>query len=119
MPRPLDFRPLMGDGFFSTFDGWPAWLRDLRRRCGVYVIRRRNDKQVLYVGESHTGRLYKTITRHFQAWSGKTAGPLYDRQAVEVAVRVTPPPAAVGAQNNLIDRLAPRDNTNGGNENPF
>ena len=68
-----------------------------------------------------TGRLYKTVTRHFQAWGGKTAGPTYDRQEVEIAVRVTPPPATVAAQNNLIERLRPRDNTNGAppTNNPF
>ena len=111
----------MAGRFFARFDGWPAWLRALRGRSGVYVIRDRNDKQTLYVGESHTSRLYQTITRHFQAWSGKTSGPTYRRGDVEIAVRVAPPPSSVAAQNNLIARLKPRDNVEGvpKEENPF
>jgi hypothetical protein len=59
------------------------------------------------------------VIRHFQAWGGRTAGPTYNRKTVEIAVRVTPPLAAVAAQNNLIERLAPQDNTNGTSGNPF
>jgi len=84
--------------------------RALNGRSGVYVIRDKGSKEVLYVGESHTGRLYATLTRHFQAWSGKTAGPTYSRDAVEIAIRLTPPGAAVPAQNALICRMHPRDN---------
>lgn len=52
-------------------------------------------KQLLNVGESHAGLLYKTVTRHFQAWNGKTSGPTYRRSTIEIAVHLTPPPAAV------------------------
>lgn len=100
-------------GFLGDFFGsseWPDWVRDLRGKSGVYVIREPAGR-VLYVGESHTGRLKKTLLRHFQAWSGKTAGPTYSRGSVEVAVLVTPAGRAVAAQNRLICRLQPRDNT--------
>ncbi len=99
----------LGDFFDAAY---PDWVRALKGKSGVYVIRSAgNDKQVLYVGESHTGRLYETLTRHFQAWSGRTAGPTYGRGAVRVAVKVTPAARAVDAQNRLICELMPRDNT--------
>lgn len=93
---------------------FPQWIRRLRRRNGAYVIRRIGG-EVLYVGESHSGRLYETLTRHFQQWSDEfnTAGPTYDRGDVEVAIRITRAAAAVDTQNDLIRRLAPRDNVLG------
>lgn len=107
----LEFRSLSA-GFLPTVTGdpWPAWVQALRRLSGVYVIRDRVDKHVRYVGESHTGRLKKTLLRHFQLWSGKTAGVTYSRGDVEIAVQVTPADLAVRTQNKLISRLDPRDN---------
>lgn len=100
-------------GFLGNLFGapWPDWVRALRKKSGVYVIREAGSRRVLYVGESHTGRLYDTLTRHFQAWSGKTAGPTYGRGSVEIAAKVTPPGRAVAEQNKLICKLAPADNT--------
>ena len=89
------------------------WLLDLRRQSGAYVIRSRRTRQILYVGESHTGRLAKTIKRHFYRWkdSPERRHHTYRPGDVEIAVRLTPPAeAAIGAQNNLILRLDPRDN---------
>ena len=98
------------------------WLRDLRNQSGCYVIRSKEIGEVFYVGESHTGRLYSTITRHFQEWrdcqEGRTCYT-YSRHHVEVAIRLTPPSAAIGAQNKLINRLNPRDNSLGYAEKPF
>jgi len=99
---------LLGDFFDAKY---PAWLRALRGKSGVYVIRSANNKQVLYVGESHTGNLYETLTRHFQSWSGRTAGVTYGRGSVLVAVKVTTAGRAVDTQNRLICELSPRDNT--------
>ena len=105
MPKPLHYRPPYGP------DGKPAgWVSAIGDRSGAYVIRDARTRAVLYVGESHTGRLRKTLLRHFQTWRGRTAGPTYAPARVEVAVRFTPPPSAVAAQDNLICRLAPRDN---------
>lgn len=110
--------------------GYPAWLRSLKRSHGVYAIRRRGwlSTTVLYVGESHTGNLYKTITRHFQRWGrGKKfwrgayapeqtdPGHTYDRSdELEVAVQVArTPAAALRLQATWIARLQPRDNRAG------
>jgi hypothetical protein len=91
---------------------YAPWVRELRHRNGVYVVRSRGEREVLYVGESHSCRLYSTLTRHFQYWKGYTAGTTYDRDHVEVAVTHLDEPskAVVHAQVSLIEELAPRDN---------
>lgn len=107
----LNFRPTFS-GFLAELFGedWPQWVKELRGKSGIYVIRSKESGAILYVGESHSGRLKKTLLRHFQAWSGKTAGNTYSRSAVEIAVISTPPAKAVPLQNRLIVQLQPRDN---------
>lgn len=101
------------------------WLHDLRNQSGAYIIRQRagffTGPQCLYVGECHTGNLAKTVKRHLWAWRDDAVRKhhTYDRHAVEIAVRLTPPGSAVGAQNNLITRLNPRDNVTGYGEQPY
>jgi hypothetical protein len=94
-----------------------AWVRQIKSgRSGVYEIRRRPELaddsagRVLYVGESHTGRLRKTMLRHFQTWDGPTAGPTCDPTTCEVAIRYCPPSAAPGLETAWIAELDPRDN---------
>ncbi len=97
------------------------WLNSLRNLSGAYVIRHKSTHRTLYVGESHTGNLAKTLKHHFYPWRDdvERVHNTYDRHAVEVAVRLTPPTTAVGAQDNLIRRLKPRDNGYIPTENPF
>jgi excinuclease UvrABC nuclease subunit len=97
------------------------WLHELRNQSGAYVIRDRQTHRAFYVGESHTGRLAKTVKRHFWPWKDdpERRHRIYSRHAVEIAVRLTPPDSAVGAQVNLIQRLDPRDNRTGFGEEPF
>lgn len=38
-----------------------------KAQCGVYLIRSRQSKKILYVGHSQT-QLYSTLYRHFQSW---------------------------------------------------
>ena len=114
--KELIFRPVCDDsGEFLP------WLNALRNLSGAYVVRSGFWKRTLYVGESHTGNLAKTLKRHFYPWRDHTERRhnVYERKGVEVAVRVTPPNSAVGAQNNLIRRLEPRDNEYVSVENPF
>lgn len=105
----LNYRvPVEGDGF-------AAWLRELRTASGVYVIKEKphflDRGEVLYVGESDRGCLYKTLCRHFQAWGGHTAGATYDRRRVVVAVlRFRKPERVKATQWRLIEKLRPRDN---------
>ena len=97
------------------------WLNALRNLSGAYIIRTKFLRRTLYVGESHSGNLAKTIKRHFYPWrdDGERRHNVYDRQSVEVAVRLTPPTTAAGAQDNLIRRLEPRDNGYSPAEKPF
>lgn len=89
-----------------------AWLRALRGVSGVYLIRSKgglwSTPELVYIGESHTGRLYQTITRHFQGWEGRLT---YGAHGMKVAVRTVRDPArAIDLQYSLIRKLKPRDN---------
>ena len=98
---------------------YPQWVRDLKGKAGVYVIR--EDGETVYVGSSRT-QLYDTMTRHFQTWrrwkgywkgqyaEGHDPGLTYARDRVEVAVRITSPADALDEEMRLIQRLQPRDN---------
>jgi hypothetical protein len=118
----LSYRPIGRSG-----ESYPAWVRALRGKSGVYIIRERQrdgSSPVVYVGESHASRLYQTLTRHFQAWrrakkfwAGQYTGSqshdpglTYDRARCTVAVRVLPAERAVEEEARLIARLRPRDN---------
>ena len=117
----LVYRPVGASG-----ESYPEWLRALQGESGVYVIRERQrdgSDPVVYVGESHTGRLYQTLTRHFQTWrrskkfwsgqyggQGHDPGLTYPRDRVTVAVRVLSPSRAMEEETRLIARLRPRDN---------
>lgn len=97
---------------------YEKWLNDLRGQglSGVYLIRYTEDKRVLYVGESHTGRLYGTLTRHLYAWNGLGSGPSYHPLHVEVAVLIADNPLAdpVADQFAYIQKFRPRDNVQDG-----
>jgi hypothetical protein len=117
----LTYRPI-GD----TGAPYPEWVRALKGKSGVYVIRetkRDGSSEIVYVGESHTDRLYQTLTRHFQSWrrskkfwtgqyggQGHDPGLTYPRSRVMVAARVMSPQRALDEEARLIARLRPRDN---------
>ncbi|MGE0401255.1 MAG: peptidoglycan DD-metalloendopeptidase family protein [Kofleriaceae bacterium] len=102
---------------------YPDWVRDLRGKSGVYVIREQRGP-IAYVGSS-VGRLYETVTRHFQRWrrykgfwrgqfaEGHDPGLTYDRGDVEVAIKLTAPDDAHDEERRMIRRLQPRDNVLG------
>ena len=117
----LSYRPIGASGRY------PDWVRALRGKSGVYLIRERQrdgSNPVVYIGESHANRLYQTLTRHFQTWrrhkkfwSGQYTGSqshdpglTYRRSRSTVAVRVLPPERAMAEEARLIARLRPRDN---------
>jgi hypothetical protein len=105
----------------ASREPYPQWVRDLKDASGVYVIRDADSSEILYVGSSR-GRLYDTLTRHFQVWrrwkgfwngqygEGHDPGLTYDRDDVEVAVRLTRANEALDEEARLIQRLRPRDN---------
>jgi hypothetical protein len=117
----LSYRPIGASGRY------PDWVRALRGKSGVYLIRERQrdgSNPVVYIGESHADRLYQTLTRHFQIWrrhkkfwTGQYTGSqshdpglTYNRARSTVAVRVLSPERAMTEEARLIARLRPRDN---------
>jgi len=110
------YRPLGDRG-----EPYPEWVRALKGKAGVYIIRDAETHECLYVGSS-AGRLYDTLTRHFQRWrrwkgfwkgqygEGADPGLTYPRADVEVAVRLTSPGDALDEEMRTIARLRPRDN---------
>lgn len=66
----------------------------------------------LYVGESHSYRLRKTLTRHFQKWTDRSGRPhaTYQREKVLVGVIETCPRTAVQLEEKLLWALWPKDN---------
>jgi hypothetical protein len=109
MARMRWLSPLSPDG-----EGFADWLRELRGHGwnGVYLIRDARSREMLYIGESHTARLFETLTRHLYQWSGKGSGPSYHPAYVEVAVvlATTPLDDPVADQYALIQEYQPRDN---------
>lgn len=114
----------MQEGRFYKLGGpgepYPDWMGELSKACGVYAIRWADTREVLYVGESHTGRLRKTLTRHLQSWrvphwyeemTGRGGDLSYPRGKVEVAVWFTRCDEAQAVQRDVICDLQPRDNT--------
>ncbi len=103
----MNYRKPKQDGEFSP------WLRALRGASGVYFIRQErgfwDEGGLVYIGESHTGRLYETITRHFQSWDGRRAR--YDASRCWVGVRrVRKAEDAIDLQYAAIQKHKPRDN---------
>jgi hypothetical protein len=94
--------------------GLAEWVDALRAHPwnGVYLIRDARTREVLYIGESHRGKLFQTLTRHLYQWNGKGSGPSYHPGAIQVAVLLaeTPLDDPVEDQYGLIQRLEPRDN---------
>ena len=89
---------------------YPAWVRALDNKSGVYIIRNSVFGSTMYVGESHSGKLYGTLTRHFQEWKGQGSGGTYPLFNSVVAVEVLSPSRALSRQRELIRRLRPLDN---------
>lgn len=110
------YRPVGASG-----EAYPQWVRDLKGRSGVYMLRDVRSHELMYIGSS-SGRLYETLTRHFQRWrrykgfwagqyaEGHDPGLTYDRARVEVAIRITGPSESLDEEARLIHRLQPRDN---------
>lgn len=116
----LVFRPVLaGPGQYAD------WIRDLKTASGAYVIKHAETGEILYIGESHSSRLYDTLTRHFREWHGPQAGPTYYPEAIVAAVIRTPAKRAIAKQDQLIFRLQPADNivvpegTDGPADEPF
>ena len=94
-----------------------AWNPDLARyngASGVYVLRDRTSREVLYVGESHTGRLYRTLLHHFHDPKGRfeALSEWVHRapERLEVLVFETSASEALEAEQEAIAHYEPRIN---------
>jgi len=98
---------------------YPDWLRALKGKSGVYLIRA--GEKIVYIGESHSNMLSTTLSRHFQKWDrshkpgrdhawSRATGHTYDRALVRVAVVVCSSRRAPLLQYDLIAHFKPRDN---------
>lgn len=96
-------------------------LENLRGRyaSGVYAFFDARTRECLYIGESHSGRLFDTITRHFRAWKINFArdaqgrrygGRTYNREKIRMDFIETDERDAADTQYAEIQRLQPRDN---------
>lgn len=89
---------------------------------GVYAVRDRRSKRVLYVGESHSDRLKYTLTRKFQSWDAPGGGrgrgerghrgsiTLGDPSRVEVRIWYTSREEALPLEEELRFELDPKYN---------
>lgn len=94
--------------------GFAPWVRELKGRNGIYLIRDAATHEVYYIGESHTRRLFETLTRHLYSWSGFGSGPSYSSERVDVAWLETSPEDARYQQYELIMHFRPLDNQKDG-----
>ena len=109
-------------------DRWAPWLHFYADRSGVYLLRRIDATKkapgygIEYIGHSRTGRLTKTLQRHFQRWKGRTAAtqatvgwPANDGwraspEEWEAMVRPTMPRLASRLERKLIGKFDPPGN---------
>ena len=104
----MDFKELM-DG-----RNYRSWVAALAGKSGVYVIREKGFLgNIIYIGHSHTGRLKKTLLRHFQKWTGPTKGPTFSRYKVEIAIIPTRKERAQEYESALIAEYRPKLNIEG------
>jgi len=66
-PAPKPTRTIRWTWFYRNGEYNPAIRSAARGANGVYGFRERKSGIILYIGESHTGRLWKTMIRHFHA----------------------------------------------------
>jgi len=80
---------------------------------GCYAFRDGETREILYVGESHTGRLWKTCLRHFQGLASglfeqRSEWVWSERENVEVQLWVErSAQQALDLETELIARYAP------------
>jgi hypothetical protein len=80
-------------------------------KSGVYLIKRQGTTKPIYIGMS-SSNLYKTITRHFQAWPDPSQVRVTYSQKSDIAIRVilTTPKQAERLERYLIQKYKPADN---------
>lgn len=88
-------------------------LSSVKDKPGVYMIYK--NRNLVYIGYS-SNNLYRTITRHFQKWTGKYGHRVtYVNQLAsndfKIRICVTTPARAAKLESALILKHKPKDNT--------
>jgi excinuclease UvrABC nuclease subunit len=77
---------------------------------GVYLIRRKESKEIIYIGMSKSNA-YKALYRHFETWNDRQYRVTYqDRDQYEVRIILTTYCQAVALERKLIKKYKPKDN---------
>jgi len=101
----LQFRPVKEGRSIA------GWVKTLKGKSGVYIVQERGFwGKLLYIGHSHSDRLYSTLLRHYQHWTGPTAGPTFLASNTEVAVILTSAEKAIELESALIAEHQPKFN---------
>ena len=81
------------------------------RKCGLYMIRSKKNKKILYVGYSGYD-VKKTMYRHFQSWSdpSQRRAVYKNRSLYQIKVIECSCSAAQKLELYLIQKYRPRDN---------
>ena len=80
------------------------------KKAGVYIIRSKQTKKLIYVGYS-ANNIKRTLYRHFQNWNDRQQDRfVYDKNKYELKIYRTGSKTAARLEKYLIDKLKPRDN---------
>lgn len=108
------------------YEGTRTTLRHLHKKSGVYLIRNKTTKELLYVGMSKSS-IYSALYRHFQDWSMSKQYRVWYMNRCDFEVRcIVVNRSRVGyVEKRLIAYFNPKDNIvkhnpwKKGNECPF
>lgn len=92
-------------------NGRPSKAHKYTNKPGVYFIRNKSTKEILYIGMSGSN-CYKALYRHFQKWTDKIQRVTYS-SADDVEVRVCickTSDLAANLERRLIKDLSPKEN---------
>jgi excinuclease UvrABC nuclease subunit len=97
--------------FFAVYnkDG-KTNLTKFRGLSGVYIIRRENNPELVYIGYSGVN-LYKTVLRHFQSWQDKTqVRATFPKYGYSVRIILCSPERSALLEAALIKKHSPPGN---------
>lgn len=77
---------------------------------GVYLIRKKDSKEIIYIGMSKSN-VYKALYRHFETWNDRQYRVVYQyRDKYEIRIILTSYCQAITLEKKLIKKYKPRDN---------
>jgi excinuclease UvrABC nuclease subunit len=93
-------------------NGKPSKAHKETNKQGVYFIRNKSTKEILYIGMSGSN-CYKALYRHFHYWNDKIQRVTYSPQDSNIEIRICICKTATLAANlerRLIKDLLPKEN---------